>query len=138
MPLQSHEDILIFYKKLPVYNPQMEAGSPYIKKAVTNGDGNNYGKFDRIGTTQVNTGERFPRSVVKFPNDNHNSLHPTQKPLELCRYLIRTYSREGDLVLDNCCGSGTSLLAAKFEGRQYLGFELEQKYFRIASDRLAT
>ena len=89
MPLQSHEDILVFYKKLPVYNPQMQEGKPYVKKAVTNGDGGNYGKFERVGTTNVNQGKRFPKSVITISNDNHNSLHKTQKPTELFEYLIK-------------------------------------------------
>ena len=71
MPLQAHENISVFYKKLPTYNPQMEIGKPYIKKAVTNGDGKNYGKFDRVGEVAVNEGTRFPRSVIKISNDNH-------------------------------------------------------------------
>ena len=95
MPLQAHENISIFYKKIPIYNPQMEIGKPYTKKSVTNGDGKNYGKFDRVGKTAVNDGTRFPRSVIKISNDNHKSLHPTQKPVALCEYLIKTYTNDG-------------------------------------------
>ena len=94
MPLQAHEDILCFYSKLPTYNPQFGVGKPYTKKAVTNGDGNNYGKFDRVGQVAVNDGTRCPRSVIKFSNDNHGSLHPTQKPVALIEYLIKTYTNE--------------------------------------------
>ena len=73
----------------------MEIGKPYTKKSVTNGDGKNYGKFDRVGKTAVNDGTRFPRSVIKISNDNHKSLHPTQKPVALCEYLIKTYTNDG-------------------------------------------
>ena len=73
----------------------MEIGKPYTKKSVTNGDGKNYDKFDRVGKTAVNDGTRFPRSVIKISNDNHKSLHPTQKPVALCEYLIKTYTNVG-------------------------------------------
>lgn len=136
MPLQAHEDILVFYKKLPTYNPQMEAGKPYTKKAVTNGDGANYGKFDRVGTVAVNEGTRYPRSVIKIPNDNHGSLHPTQKPVALFEYMIKTYTNPGDLVLDNCAGSGTTGIACLNTDRRYILMEQEEKYCRIISKRI--
>jgi len=136
MPLQSHEDILVFYKKLPLYNPQMQEGKPYIKKAITNGDGKNYGKFDREGITNVNDGIRFPRSIIKIKNDNHNSLHPTQKPVALFEYLIKTYTNEGDLVLDNCIGSGTTAVACLQTNRHFIGIELSPEYCEIAKKRI--
>lgn len=136
MPLQAHEDISVFYKKLPTYNPQMSEGKPYIKKAVTNGDGGNYGKFNRVGTTQKNEGTRFPRSVIRFSNDNHKSIHPTQKPVELLEYLIKTYSNEGDTVLDFCMGSGSTGVAAKNTNRDFIGIELDENYFKIAQKRI--
>jgi len=137
MPLQSHEDILVFYKKLPLYNPQMQEGKPYIKKAITNGDGKNYGKFDREGITNVNDGIRFPRSIIKIKNDNHNSLHPTQKPVDLFEYLIKTYTNEGDLVLDNCIGSGTTAVACLSLNRHFIGIELSPEYCEIARNRIS-
>lgn len=136
MPLQAHEDISVFYKKLPTYNPQMSEGKPYIKKAITNGDGGNYGKFNRVGTTQKNEGTRFPRSVIRFSNDNHKSIHPTQKPVELLEYLIKTYSNEGDTVLDFCMGSGSTGVAAKSTNRDFIGIELDKQYFDIAYKRI--
>lgn len=136
MPLQAHEDISVFYKKLPTYNPQMSEGKPYIKKAVTNGDGGNYGKFNRVGTTQKNEGTRFPRSVIRFSNDNHKSIHPTQKPVELLEYLIKTYSNEGDTVLDFCMGSGTSGIASVNTRRNFIGIELDKDYYEIAKSRI--
>lgn len=136
MPLQAHEDILVFYKKLPTYNPQMIKGKPYTKKAVTNGDGKNYGKFDRVGTVSINDGTRYPRSVIKIGNDNHGSLHPTQKPIELFEYLIKTYTNEGELVLDNCMGSGTTGVACVNTNRNFIGIELDNTYFEIAKERI--
>ena len=136
MPLQAHEDILVFYKKLPTYNPQMSEGKPYVKKAVSNGDGKNYGKFDRVGQINVNEGTRFPRSVIKFSNDNHNSLHPTQKPVDLLEYLIKTYTNEGDVVLDSCMGSGSTGVAALNCERKFIGIELDPNYFAIAERRI--
>lgn len=136
MPLQAHEDIIVFYKKLPTYNPQMQEGKPYIKKAVTNGDGKNYGKFDRVGTININDGKRFPRSVIKIANDNHRSLHPTQKPVELFEYLIKTYTNECETVFDNCMGSGTTAIAAINTNRNYIGFELDTTYCDMANKRI--
>lgn len=136
MPLQAHENISVFYKKLPVYNPQMEAGKPYIKKAITNGDGKNYGKFDRVGEIAVNEGTRFPRSVIKISNDNHKSLHPTQKPVELLEWLIRTYTNENETILDNCMGSGSTGVACINTNRKFIGIELDNTYFEIAKKRI--
>lgn len=136
MPLQAHEDILVFYKKLPTYNPQMIEGKPYTKKAVTNGDGKNYGKFDRVGTININDGTRYPRSVIKIGNDNHGSLHPTQKPIELFEYLIKTYTNEGELVLDNCIGSGTTAVSCINTKRNFIGFEKDITYCGLANKRI--
>ena len=136
MPLQCHEDINIFYKKLPTYHPQMEEGKPYIKKAVTDGDGKNYGKFSRAGEVHINNGERFPRSVIKFANDNHKSLHPTQKPTMLLEWLIKTYTNENDIVLDNCMGSGSTGIACLNTHRKFIGIEADDKYFEIAHERI--
>ena len=136
MPLQAHENISVFYKKLPTYNPQMEIGKPYIKKAVTNGDGKNYGKFDRVGEVVVNEGTRFPRSVIKISNDNHKSLHPTQKPIELLEWLIYTYTNENETVLDNCMGSGSTGIACINTNRKFIGIELDDTYFEIAKKRI--
>lgn len=136
MPLQAHEDILVFYKKLPTYNPQMGIGKPYTKKAVTNGDGKNYGKFNRVGQIAVNNGKRYPRSVVKFSNDNHASLHPTQKPTELFEWLIKTYTNEGDVVLDNTAGSGTTAIACLNTNRHFIVMEQDQKYYEIMCNRI--
>ena len=137
MPLQAHEDILVFYKKLPTYNPQFEEGKPYTKKAVTNGDGRNYGNFDRVGQVSVNDGKRYPRSVVKFSNDNHGSLHPTQKPVALLEYLIKTYTNENETVLDFTAGSFSTGVASLNTNRKFLGIEMDEKYFDIGVKRMS-
>lgn len=136
MPLQCHEDIAVFYKKLPTYNPQMEEGKAYSKKQVSNGDYGNYGKFERTGHVLVNEGLRYPRSIIKLANANNNSLHPTQKPLDLIRYLVRTYTNKDETVLDNCMGSGTTAVACIKERRHFIGFETDKGYFDIANKRI--
>jgi len=137
MPLQNHEDILIFYKSLPKYNPQMQAGNPYRKKAASNGDGGNYGIFERKGVIKINNGERFPLSIINFNNGNNKTYHPTQKPVALIEYLIRTYTDKGDTVLDNCVGSGTTAVACKNTHRNFIAIEKEPKYVEIAKRRVA-
>lgn len=133
MPLKSHENILIFYKKLPTYNPQMRTGfKPYV--AVRNTATSNYGKqIDSV--TTISNGERYPLSVLKFKRDK-DRIHPTQKPVALMEYLIKTYTNEGDLVLDNCMGSGTTGVACVSLNRNFIGIELDDKYFWIAKERI--
>lgn len=137
MPLQAHEDITVHYKKLPIYNPQMGTGNPFTKKAVSDGDGKNYGSFNRKGDITVNDGTRFPRSVIKIANANQSSLHPTQKPVALMEYLIKTYTNEGETVLDFTMGSGTTGVAACRLNRGFIGIEQDPKYFSIAVNRIA-
>lgn len=144
MPLRSHEDICVFYKKLPTYNPQMWEGKPLHgmgNKFKEGGLGNNnYGKFSsntnpsalRKGDTQ-----KHPRSVLKFPRP-HPPVHPTQKSLECCEWLINTYTNEGDIVLDNCMGSGTTGVACMNTNRRFIGIELDEKYFEIAKNRIGS
>ena len=133
MPMKVHENILIFYKKLPTYNPQMTIGEPYTRKRKPiNDNGSNYGKIKRIDT--VNNGTRFPKSVLYF--DREIGLHPTQKPVKLFEYLIKTYTNEGDIVLDNCMGSGTTAIACINTNRNYIGFELDKGYYDIILERI--
>jgi len=133
-PAKLHENILVFYKKQPIYNPQMQEGKPYTDKPRkrTMGVIN-----DAIGTKKAidNKGERYPSSVQKFSNGNNKTEHPTQKPLELMKYLIYTYSNENDMVLDNTMGSGTTCLAAKELNRKFIGIEKEANYYEIACRR---
>jgi len=133
-PAKLHENILVFYKKQPIYNPQMQVGKPYTDKPRkrTMGVINN-----AIGIKKAieNKGERYPSSVQKFSNGNNGTQHPTQKPLELMKYLISTYSNENDMVLDNTMGSGTTCLGAKELNRKFIGIEKEPKYYEIACQR---
>jgi len=121
-PLRRHEDICVFYSRQPTYNPQMIAGKPYV--LTPSKASKNYDHYEPISTANK-TGERFPSDVIQLSSagsENH-WYHPTQKPVVLGRYLIRTYSNQGDIVLDNACGSGSFLVAAAMEGRQFIGIE---------------
>ena len=139
-PLRSHEDILVFYKKQPTYNPQFTEGKPlhgkgskYLNKEGVN---NNYGYYDTtIPETRKGSTQKFPKSVLNFDRP-HPSLHPTEKPVELCENLILTFTNPDELVLDNTCGVGTTCLAAKNTGRFYIGIEMDQKWYDIAIERL--
>ena len=132
MPLKKHENILIFYKKLPVYNPQFTRGEPYSYKK-TGISSENYGESEGTETI-VNEGKRYPVSIITFKKDK--GLHPTQKPVALFEYLIKTYTNEGETVLDNCMGSGTTGVACKNLNRNFIGMELDETYFNIAKDRI--
>ena len=117
-PLRAHEDICIFYKNhknQPTYNPQMSSGTPYNKGTRKNQHSGSYGNFDPV--VVKSDGQRYPLDVVYFKTAESEGriYHPTQKPVELARYLIRTYTNEGDTVLDNTCGSGSFLVAAVLE-----------------------
>lgn len=128
-PLRKHEDICIFYKSQPVYSPQMTYGEPYNKGFRKNQLTGSYGDFK---TVEVKSdGERYPTDVVYFKTAESEGevYHPTQKPVELGRYLIRTFTKEGDIVLDNTCGSGSFLVAAVLEGRRFLGIEKNQEVY---------
>jgi site-specific DNA-methyltransferase (adenine-specific) len=130
-PLRNHESVLVFYKKQPTYNPQFTEGKPYIAKKGS--ETMNYGKHELV--TTVNAGYRYPLTVQKF-NYDKDKLHPTQKPLKLFEYLIKTYTNENDLVFDGCAGSGTTGLAAKNLNRNYILVEKEEKYYNICKERL--
>ena len=132
MPLKIHENILVFYKKLPLYNPQMRTGfKPY--KCKQGRHSTNYGAYEQGHITESN-GERYPIDIIKFKKDS--GLHPTQKPVELLEYLIKTYTNEGETVLDNCMGSGSTGIACINTNRNFIGYELNEKYFEIAEKRI--
>ncbi len=137
MPLKAHENILVFYEKLPTYNPQKTTG--HVRKTSKTGKTYNsdcYGK--ESAKPFYDSTERYPRSVLTFKSDKQKcNLHPTQKPVALIEWLIKTYSNEGDLILDNCMGSGTTGEACKNLGRRFIGIEIEEKYFNAARLRLA-
>lgn len=131
MPLKIHENILIFYKKTPTYNPQMRKGfRPY--KTLSGRKSTNWGDFNRVVTES--NGERYPIDVVTFKKDS--GFHPTQKPVALLEYLIKTYTNEGEMVLDNCMGSGSTGVASVKTNRNFIGYELDQTYFETAKKRI--
>lgn len=130
-PLRDHEDILVFYKSQPVYNPQFTSGKPYTCKK--GGETSNYNPSGVVVT--VNEGTRYPKTVQFFKRDNVK-IHPTQKPVALMEYLIRTYTNEGDTVLDNTMGSGTTGVACVNTGRNFIGIERDPGYFSIAEKRI--
>lgn len=135
MPLKAHENILVFYDKLPTYNFIKTTGHP--RKTAGRKDVNSdvYGKA--VKKVHYDSTERYPRDVLKFKSDKQNSrIHPTQKPLALIEYLVKTYSNEGDMVLDFCMGSGTTPLACKNLNRKAIGIEKELKYYTSAVDRI--
>jgi DNA modification methylase len=133
MPMKKHENILVFCDATPVYNPQMEPGKPYKWNSRRTG-GQAGGIGQREETPIDNKGTRFPGSVLRFGQER--GLHPTQKPVGLMEWLVRTYSNEGDLVLDPTMGSGTSGVAALLAGRRFVGIESDQKHFSTALNRL--
>jgi len=139
MPMKSHEEICVFYRKSPVYNPQYWFSTSYKTKERERRaeiEGLRGGSAANICAATVSEdGRRYPLSILTFPRDGKR-VHPTQKPVPLLEYLIKTYSNEGDIVLDNCFGSGSTLIAAANTGRHYIGFENDPQYFDIACDRL--
>ena len=139
MALRVHEHILIFYRKQPTYNPQFVLGKPSHSKGCMKTNVNrNYRIYEKVDNCKLHGSKKFPISIVKFQKPHPSkALHPTEKPVELFRYLIRTYSNKGDLVLDNCMGVGTTVIACKELGRNFIGFEIDPKYCRIAKKRIA-
>jgi site-specific DNA-methyltransferase (adenine-specific) len=129
-PLKVHEDVCVFSKNQTVYNPQMTVGKPYLSGKGDSGEVT--GKVKKIQTK--NEGTRYPRSIIQFKRET--GLHPTQKPVTLFEYLIRTYTNEEDLVLDNCIGSGTTAIACLNTNRNYIGFETDTAYCNIANKRI--
>ena len=139
MPLRAHEDIVVFYRTLPTYNPQMVKCEPHKRnhsrgnliKRQTN---RCYGTF--VDTPSIISDEKFPRSILSFPRPHCNVNHPTEKSVDLCRWLIRTYTDPGETVLDATMGSGTTGVAAALEDRNFVGIELDEGYHAIAKGRI--
>jgi DNA modification methylase len=136
MPLKNYEDVCVFkYKGKGLYNPQMTDGKPYTAKSgrggfSTTADPN----IQKGGHITINKGQRFPLSIIRI--NNEKGLHPTQKPVPLMEYLIKTYTLPGQIVLDFAMGSGTTGVACKNTNRKFIGIELDEKYFCIAKKRL--
>ena len=134
MPLKSHENILVFYRKKPVYNPQMEKGTPYGGfSSDTAKIGEVYGSAKSKHRDNPE-GTRYPKTVLRHKQEK--GFHPTQKPTTLMEYLIRTYSNEGDTVLDATMGSGTTGVACVNTDRQFIGIEQDEKYYKISKERI--
>lgn len=137
MPMKKHENILVFYKKAPTYNPQglIKLDTPRTEK-LRNSNSSNYGVRDRDWVQEYTN---YPKSILSVKEEhNVGRLHPTQKPLALIEYMIKTYTNEGDLILDNTCGSGTTGLGAKNLKRNYIMMEQDPKYYDIACKRVLT
>jgi len=134
-PLKRYETISVFAKQKTTYNPQMTVGKPYKKTGDYSSKIYGTGKIKKTGE---NSGTRYPYNILQFKGDDKKNgfLHPTQKPVELFEYLIKTYTNEGETVLDNCIGSGTTAIACINTSRNYIGFELNKEYYEIAKNRI--
>ena len=140
MPMRDKEDILVFYDRQPTYNPQFEAGAPYKNKAgkdhlATSSMTRSYGAYTNY--REDNDGKRYPKQVLEFNVVGRGGVHPTQKPVALFEYLIRTYTNEGDNILDFSAGSGTTGVAAINTGRRATLIELSPEYVALATARIA-
>jgi DNA modification methylase len=151
MPLKAHENILVFYKKPPVYNPQKTQrtekeirrgwkNKTYNFLGNKNNNTGNYGDFVNNVSEDYEYDKKHPNTIITFSNGNgwskKKALHPTQKPLELLEYLVKTYSNENDTILDNTMGSGTTGVACKNLNRKFIGIEMDDNYFKIAEKRI--
>jgi len=140
MPMREHENVLVFGNGRITYNPQLTDKDPMnIRPVLPRAESDCYGAFDVSAARTIPKDQTFPRSVVCFANPNHGEggLHPTQKPVALLEYLIRTYTNEGEVVLDNVMGSGSCGVAAVNTGRDFVGIEMDAGYFAIAQERIA-
>ena len=137
-PLKDYEDIAVFYKKQPTYNPQMREGfKEWTKKDTGKNIISHLGRQEKKQIKQSIGSKRYPISILKF-NRIRNGLHPTQKPVPLLEWLIKTYTNENDLVLDNCMGSGSTCVACINTNRNFIGIEKDDKYFNIGVNRINT
>lgn len=148
MPLRAHENILVFYKKLPTYNPiksKVDIKKSKIGRIRKQAEIRSKHYRQANGVDYVENGERFPTDVIEFSNwnglmfgkyQNDATKHPTQKPVDLCEYLIHTYTNSGDVVLDNCMGAGTTGVACSNLGRYFIGIEINSDYFEYAKKRI--
>lgn len=137
-PLSCVEDVCVFYKRAPTYNPQgiIIHDKPIISRGKKDkGKGNSVYHFDTLQKDTVTYVTNYPRQILNIPCER--GLHPTQKPVKLFEYLIKTYTNPGELVLDNCMGSGTTAVACINTGRKYTGFEWDEQYYNVIQERLA-
>ena len=141
MPLRQHEQIAIFYKKLPEYHPQFTEGKPLHSKGFSYMDkehkNNNYGQFHMTDDSRKGSTEKYPTSIIRVPKPHPSiALHRTEKPVELLKWLILTYSNKGDTIMDNCMGAGGCGVACAKTGRKFIGIEKDPGYFEIAKNRI--
>jgi site-specific DNA-methyltransferase (adenine-specific) len=137
-PMRQHEDVLIFYKKHPIYNPQKTKGTPYKIKHKKDNKPEYMGKIERIDSINADGG-RYPSDIICIDSASFSKdkgMHPTQKPVALFEYLIKTYTNEGDLVLDNCAGSGTTAIACINSNRRYICIEQNEEYIKRSRQRV--
>lgn len=141
MPLRKHEQIAVFYKKLPTYNPQFATGRPLHSRGVIydtkNPVNNNYGKYAQTDDSRKGSTEKYPTSILQFQKPHPSvAVHRTEKPTDLLKYLIKTYTNEGDTVLDNCMGCGSTGQACLETGRRFFGMEIDAECFEVAKERI--
>lgn len=138
MPLRQHEDICVFYKKQPIYNPQKTKGKPnHSKGKIKENKNNNYGDFNFVDNKEKLGDMKHPTSIITVSKPHPSKMvHPTEKPVELLEWLIKTYTNENDLILDNCMGSGSTCIACINTNRNFYGIELDENYFNIAKNRI--
>lgn len=135
-PAKKHENICIFYKKQPTYNPIMDIGKPYIDKRGGTKHFENNRQIITERNKIENKGTRYPSTIQKISNGNNKIMHPTQKPIALFEYLIKTYTNENDIVLDNCIGSSTTAVACVELNRKFIGIEISEEYCKICDNRI--
>lgn len=138
MPLRSHEDILVFYKEMPTYNPQKTTGHERkVSTAMHKRDSIKTTNYGEHGLTTYDSTERYPKSVWTFKTDKQKeAIHPTQKPIALCEEIIKTYTNIGEVVLDNCVGSGTTIIACENTGRYCIAMENDKELYDKCCKRL--
>jgi site-specific DNA-methyltransferase (adenine-specific) len=145
MPLRRTEEIVIFYKKQPTYNPQKTKGKPNHTKGIALGKSskdesqtnNNYGEYEIVDNSKSNGNMKHPTSLISISKPHPSIMkHPTEKPIKLIEWLIKTYTNENEIILDNCMGSGTTCHACINTNRRYIGCELDENYFNVAKERI--
>jgi site-specific DNA-methyltransferase (adenine-specific) len=140
-PAKYHENVVVFSKGKPTFNPiKWQVDKSKIDRRKTRNSHFVKGEShvgNLIRTRYIDDGSRYPKSIIRIKKNTNGNLHPTEKPVELMAYLIKTYTNLGDLVLDNCIGSGTTAVACKNLGRKFIGIELDSQYIKIANNRLA-
>lgn len=139
MPLRSHEEICVFYKRQPTYTPQKSPGKKNHSKGKMTGDfeNRNYGRYGIVDNRDSLGELKHPTSIIRFQKPHPSTaFHPTQKPLDLCVWLIKSFTVPGDTVLDNCMGSGTTGVSCALSDRGFIGIETDEKYFSIAKSRI--